>query len=213
MTRSDCSDSGPGPRLVVLEGMPGAGKSSVAALLADRVPVVAEYARPDGTALDHDAHPATDQDRAHLDNFLLKDELCAQHTGTVLCDRDWVSALAYAHSLNDPVALAHRAGWAWEHLNAGRLRLGGLYLVLHVDPATSTERRRGRLRPDHPWSRAEALERLSAFYAAPAQTVGRTLPGLGELMATTRWVHVDAARPRDEVAQMAQELLTEEVRR
>jgi hypothetical protein len=182
----------------VLEGMPGGGKTTAAERLDGRVPVVAEYTSADGRPLGHDEHPHPGRDQAHLDNWLTKAALCARYQAAnprVVCDRDWLTALAYAHSLGDHDLFARRCAWAWGHLGAHRLQVAATYAVLHVDTATSLARRADRLRPGHPWSTTQGLDRLAGFYRAPAPTIARTHPDLAAALDGARFVHLDGHQP------------------
>src|SRR5580704_10495555 len=103
MTRQrHCSDpAAVHARLIVLEGMPGAGKSTAAASLRrDGWQVIGEYTGPDGTTAAVSEHSGVEDDDAHQANWLRKAALCASalRTGVTYADRDWISSLAYAHS-------------------------------------------------------------------------------------------------------------------
>lgn len=202
--------------VLALEGMPGAGKSTLAATLGRHGHlVVPEYAAVDGSAIRLDDHPAVDQDDAHQRNWLRKHQLaevlastnCAGtarcRAGAVWVDRDWLTALAYAYSLNDQALLTARAKWATRHLAAGRLAVASAYLVLRLDPAESLRRRAERLDQAHPWSQPGPLNRLAEFYTDPAGAMGTHARDLGALLADTAWVQVEAPTPRRAVAAAA----------
>jgi predicted ATPase len=202
-------------RVLALEGMPGAGKTT----LADQLDnlghaVVPEYAAVDGSAIDQAQHPDVDHDDAHQRNWLRKHQLIATRATThatrsnatglrgasggvaVWVDRDWITSLAYAHSLIDdePSAwalMADRIGWAQRHLQEGRLAVATAYLVLLVDPGESLRRRRGHLDPAHPWSRPRPLARLEEFYRDPAGVIGKYSADLADVAAAAVWVHLD----------------------
>ncbi|MEV2277673.1 AAA family ATPase [Nocardiopsis sp. NPDC049922] len=201
MTSSPSSDRRPG-RLLVLEGMPGAGKTTAATHLNGRLPVVAEYTTPSGRPLGHDQHPNPHQDQAHQDNWLIKATLCARYLAAnplVACDRDWLTALAFAYSHPDQALFPERCAWAWEHLRAQRLHVATTYAVLHVDTATSLTRRQNRLRPDHPWSTVQGLDRLAEFYREPASAIHATHPALALALNQARFVHMDGHQPPEAV--------------
>lgn len=120
--------------MLVLEGMPGAGKTTLATTLSRRGHlVVPEYAAVDGSAIGLHDHPAVDQDDAHQRNWLRKHQLsevlattnrtgaARSGAGAVWVDRDWLTALAYAYSLKNQALLTARANWATGHLATGRL--------------------------------------------------------------------------------------------
>jgi hypothetical protein len=213
--------------VIALEGMPGAGKTTLAATLSRRGHVVVpEYATVDGSVIELPEHPAVDHDDAHQRNWLRKHQLATTiaspaFAGTtsgaargnalarggvaVWVDRDWITSLAYAHSLADDqeaawALMADRVGWALRHLASGRLAVPAAYLVLHLEPAESLHRRRGQLDQSHPWSQPGPLSRLAEFYRAPVDLIGRHSPELAAACAGTVWVHVDHPTPRRAVA-------------
>jgi len=187
---SPCSDM-PAPaaraRLIVLEGMPGAGKTSTATALAARGhSVVGEYTDDSDATIAMAAHPGVGDDDGHQRNWLRKAAQCsarlARHP-VVYADRDWLSSLSYAYSAvpaDGGALLAQRAAWAARHLDDGTLLLPAAYAVFDLDPAASLTRRAGRLRAGHPWNQSEALDRLREFYRDPA---GCVRPASGELAA------------------------------
>lgn len=201
--------------VVALEGMPGAGKTTLATTLSRRGHlVVAEYAAVDGSVIDLKDHPAVEADDAHQRNWLRKHQLAEVLATTsrgagrcgaapVWMDRDWVTALAYAYSLGDRELLAGRASWATRNLAAGRLAVASAYLVLHLDPAESLHRRAGQLDQAHPWSRPGPLSRLADFYRDPAGAISTEDPGLAGSLTEAAWIHVDAPTPRRAVAAAA----------
>lgn len=203
-------------QVVTLEGMPGAGKTTLATTLSRRGHlVVAEYAAVDGSVIGLKDHPAVEADDAHQRNWLRKHQLAevlatTSRGGAVRCgampvwmDRDWVTALAYAYSLEDRELLASRAGWATRNLAAGRLAVASAYLVLHLDPAESLHRRAGQLDQAHPWSRLGPLSRLADFYRDPAEAISTEDPGLASSLTDAAWIHIDAPTPRRAVAAAA----------
>lgn len=197
-TKLFCSEPrDPSRQMIVLEGMPGAGKTStVRKLAADGHPTLGEYtyADPKVATLPIQQHPAVLDDDAHQGNWLRKAgqaRAALQRGAPVFVDRDWLSSLAYAYSLRDGKALlGHRARWALRHLHAGALLLGEVYVLFHVDAATSLQRRAGTLRPDHPWSTLESLQQLTGFYQRPIETIRGVEPALADLLSKANWRHV-----------------------
>lgn len=194
MTSHLCSDSplpsSPSDRLIVLEGMPGAGKTTAINMLASLGhTVVGEYTDNTGHTLDHSGHPDIGDDDAHQLNWLRKAAQCAtrlERYSVVYADRDWLSSLAYAHGIaadDGGTMLAHRTSWAMRHLREGALVLPSIYVVFDLDPASSIARRAGHLRPRHPWGRPEVLERLRAFYRDPAESLQDVSAELSEALA------------------------------
>jgi predicted ATPase len=202
--------------VLTLEGMPGAGKTTLANTLRRHgYMVVPEYAAVDGSVIVVDDHPAVDQDDSHQRNWLRKHQLATTASisrstaddvtarggaDAVWLDRDWITALAYAHSLDDQALLAARAGWATQHIATGRLAVASAYLVLQLDPDKSLRRRAGRLDPRHPWSTPGALGRLADFYRDPAEAISRHRPDLATAVAAATWVQVEAPTPRHAIA-------------
>jgi hypothetical protein len=194
MTSQPCSDPA---GVVVLEGMPGAGKTTAAhGLHREGHLVVGEYLDHNGALLPATRHPEVGDDNAHQENWTLKHHhittlITAQPGRPVCVDRDWLSALAYAYSLPaGPGLFAERARWAADNLHTGRLGLAGTYLVFHLDPVTSLRRRIGRLTPGHPWSGRAGLARLARFYRDPAAALEPVHPELAHCLRQTTWKHL-----------------------
>lgn len=192
--RSPCSDTSTGwYPVLVLEGMPGAGKTTAAtALAAKHWTVIGEYTTVTGEVVPIQAHPAVDDDAGHQRNWLRKHHQvqAARRSGPVICDRDWLSALAYAYSAADTdhgELLSSRAHWASACLDHGELTLGSTYIVFQLDPTISLQRRANRLTPRHPWSGLPGLTRLAAFYADPAHAVAPAHPELAIRLRSASW--------------------------
>jgi len=219
---SGCGRAGRSAVVLALEGMPGAGKTTLATTLSRHGHlVVPEYAAVDGSVIALNEHPDVDADDPHQRNWLRKHQLVttagAGHTtydaiggsaqpraGAVWVDRDWTTALAYAYSLDDQPLLAERVRWAIRHLAAGRLASATAYLVLHLDPGDSLRRRAGRLDAAHPWSMPGPLERLAEFYRSPADAVMTTSPELAAVLADASWVHLDEPTPPQAITAAAE---------
>ncbi|MGH3771110.1 MAG: AAA family ATPase [Pseudonocardiaceae bacterium] len=185
-----CSDTTGRYPVLVLEGMPGAGKTTAAtALAAENRTVIGEYTTPTGEIIPIEAHPAVDDDAGHQRNWLRKNHhiQTARRHGPVFCDRDWLSALAYAYSSHDGELLTNRACWASNHLDRGNLTLAGIYVVFSLDPTISLHRRADRLTPGHPWSSLPGLVRLAAFYADPTKALVPVHPDLATRLRTATW--------------------------
>ena len=188
-----CSDMAllavPRDGLIVLEGMPGAGKTTAACALAARgLLVLGEYTDNADATIAISMHPPVDDDDAHQQNWLRKTAQCTArlaHGGTVYADRDWLSSLSYAYSIaaaDGGALLRHRAGWAASLLRDGSLLLPGIYVIFDLDPATSLARRASRLRPGHPWNHPGSLRRLRDFYSCPSRALDLVDPGLGHAL-------------------------------
>lgn len=197
-TSSSCSDRR-GGRLIVLEGMPGAGKTTTVRALADLGRhVLGEYTSNTAATIPVGRHPAVGDDQAHQANWLRKAEQAsrllagARETAQVVyADRDWLNALAYAYSIADTDAgdlLTERIRWANKHIDAGHLLIADVYVLFDLDPATSLRRRAATARPEHPWSHPTPLQRLRAFYLDPARVIRADCPDLAEHLDATRRV-------------------------
>ena len=186
-------------RVLALEGMPGAGKTTLATHLSHHGHlVVPEYAGADGAVIEQSEHPDVDHDDAHQSNWLRKHQLAARagEEGTVWMDRDWITSLAYAYSLIEETdsgqeLMVDRCRWALDHLTTGGLAVATAYLVLMIDPAQSLQRRHGRLDRTHPWSRQAPLQRLAEFYRDPITVIAHFNPALATTAATADWVHLE----------------------
>lgn len=192
--RHPCSDTSTGPYpVLVLEGMPGAGKTTAAtALAAQNWTVIGEYTTVTGSVVPIHAHPAVDDDAGHQRNWLRKHHQIhtARRNGPVFCDRDWLSALAYAYSVADTdhgELVSSRAHWVSDCLDDGDLTLGSTYIVFQLDPTISLQRRANRLTPRHPWSGLPGLIRLAAFYTDPAGAVAPAHPELAARLRSASW--------------------------
>jgi thymidylate kinase len=190
--------------LIVLEGMPGAGKTSAASVLERRGhQVVGEYLAE---------RPGVDDDSAHQRNWIAKTTITvrAARSGRVFCDRDFLTSLAFACSIADGELIARRTAWALTHLGAGRLMVGDVYLVLDITPGLSLARRAGQLSSEHPWSRPAELERLHRFYRAPLEVLARMDSDLEAAFAGARWCSVSGEETTPEqVAGLAARLADE----
>lgn len=172
----------PRGRLIVLEGMPGAGKTTTAtALAACGHSVVGEYTSDTEATLAIADHPEVSDDDAHQANWLRKAAQCTARLAccpVVYADRDWLSSLSYAYTDSAGDLLALRARWAARHLDGGTLILPAAYAVFDLDSAAGLSRRAGRLRPGHPWNQPAALDRLRDFYRDPAGALRPVCPEL-----------------------------------
>lgn len=184
--------------------MPGAGKTTALGLLRERGhQVVGEYLCE---------RPEVDEDEAHQENWIAKAAVTSRAAtqGHVFCDRDFLSSLAFAWSIADHELIARRTAWALTQLAAGRLLVGGAYVVLDVTPQTSLARRDGQLDSEHPWSRVAELERLRRFYLAPAEVLRLMGADLAMAFASVRWCPIsgEGSTP-DQVANSAARLAEE----
>lgn len=191
----------------VVEGMPGAGKTTALAGLADHGRIVlGEYTDDRAQLLDLAAHPRHDDENLHLTNWLRKDAQ-ARHLargGSVIADRNWLTALGWAASVN---GLADRTAWAHAHLATGNLTLPEQWIILDCSVKTSLARRHDRIDSTHPWAEPASLHRLRAFYADPVLTVAPLRPGLADLISSVPVARVDAEVSRGAVGRAIAEAL------
>jgi hypothetical protein len=194
------------PLLLVIEGMPGAGKTTLTQTLATHgVPTLGEYVTSTGATLPWQDHPDVHDDDAHQRNWTDKHAYAHTEGHRIACDRDWLSALSYAASANDPALLARRADWALTALDQGRLCVPHHYLVLHLDPAASLARRADRLTTGHPWSTRSGLELLAAFYRDPPTALRTINSPLADRLDRATWTHLSAP-PRPLALRTARQL-------
>jgi predicted ATPase len=198
--------------LIVLEGMPGAGKTTAACALAARgLHMLGEYTDNADATIAISAHPPVDDDDAHQQNWLRKTAQCTArlaHGGTVYADRDWVSPLSYAYSTaaaDHGALLRHRPAWTASRLQDGSLVLPGIYVIFDLDPATSLDRRASRLRPGHPWNHPGSLQRLRDFYTCPSRALEPIDPSLAQALRQPRRADISGtADPRQIAGRLAE---------
>jgi hypothetical protein len=184
----------PGGRLIVLEGMPGAGKTTLArALTLERATVLGEYTTPTGATVPLSDHPGPADSPAHNANWIRKARQATaarRCTAVVYLDRDWLSALAYAYSVagtDDGQLLRRRCEWAHARIASGELLLPDTYVIFQLTAAASLRRRVGSLQTGHPWSHPAPLQRLAYFYTWPAQVIWEVHPGLAAILLEPAW--------------------------
>ncbi|MDY7229492.1 AAA family ATPase [Hyalangium rubrum] len=157
---------------VVLEGLPGAGKTTLATRLAQRLdcPLVPEWVgfRADEwvrSSLRTPFYFANDEMKEQLASYVSK--------GCVLMDRHYASTLAFAYGLDgegqpNPRGDETYAGnhtWYRRGLATGSLRQAGLVLMLDIPPRVSLERQPGARTFDPiVWGEPERLEAIRRFY-------------------------------------------------
>jgi hypothetical protein len=194
-----CSDPAraaghPAGWLIVLEGMPGAGKTTLAAALAeDGATVLGEYTTPSRATIPLSDHPHASDGAAHDANWLRKAaqaDAALRDGLAVYADRDWLSALAFAYSIagaDGGQLLRQRCNWARDCLGVGQLLLPHAYVIFDVAVATSLRRRAARPNGDHPWTTEGPLRRLRYFYTWPTQVIAGTHPGLAAVLLKPAW--------------------------
>lgn len=191
--------------VIVLDGMPGAGKTTTAHALAEcGLRVLGEYTSATAATIPRNEHPAVNDDVAHQSNWLRKSAQAralasADTPGPMFVDRDWLSSLAYAYSIadtDDGTLLRERIFWANKHLTIGNLLLPDTYAIFDLDGPTSLHRRSATLRPDHPWSRPNALQRLRNFYRSPLRIIWDICPALADRLRKPRRVDLDGTGSR-----------------
>lgn len=201
--QSRARSSDPRCSLIVIEGMPGAGKTSAVDVLKRRGrQVVGEYVAE---------RPGVDDDEAHQRNWIAKTAIATRlaPTSAVFCDRDFLTSLAFAYSIADRGLLSQRVSWALTHLAAGRLVVGDAYLVLDVTPLLSLARRSGRLSSSHPWSRRSELERLRRFYRSPLDALREIDEDLGAAFGSAPWWFASGMSRPEDTAALAERLASE----
>ncbi len=180
---------------MVLEGMPGAGKTSVAAMMAALGHrVIPEY------VVNHGAPPAIGDDKGHQGNWERKEQLCSASPLPLIVDRNFLSSLAYAYSIRASSQGADlerkRVQWCRQGLVSGRFDHPRAYCVFDC-PAPVSLRRRGIVAPgEHPWTQPSPLHELRRFYAHLADTLNALDPALS-LPVDTAVIHLDGEDPLD----------------
>jgi thymidylate kinase len=158
---------------VVLEGLPGAGKTTLATRLSQRLecPLVPEWVgfQADGWTRFPLRTPF------YFANDELKEQLASYVSqGCVLMDRHYASTLAFAYGLDGEgqpnprhdESYAGNHAWYRRGLATGALRQADLVLVLDIPPHVSLERQPGARAFDPiVWGEPERLEAIRRFYA------------------------------------------------
>jgi thymidylate kinase len=192
---------------IVVEGMPGAGKTTtLAAIVGQGQMVLGEYTDGHAQPIDLIKHPHHDDEHPHLTNWLRKDAQVRHlaRAGSVITDRNWLTALGWAASVN---VLPDRTSWAYTHLTAGVLTLPERWIILDCSVETSLARRHDRLDSTHPWADPDSLHRLRTFYTDPVAPIARFLPELADLISSVPVVRVDAEASRDAVGRALSEAM------
>lgn len=165
--------------MIVLEGMPGAGKTSLANLFtAQGKRVVPEY------VVNHGMPPAPEDDNAHQQNWERKEQLLGATSAPrpVIVDRNFLSSLAYAYSIRSSnhgaQLLVERIGWCRERLASGQFEHPKVYCIFDC-PIQLSLSRRGIVQPgEHSWTTWQVLRELRHFYAIMPETLGDLHPAL-----------------------------------
>lgn len=181
---------------VVLEGLPGAGKTTQALRLAQafQCPLIPEWAA--FTESDWKQHPL----RApyYLANDEVKDYLGRLFTGPlIIFDRHYTGALAYGYALSAVRGATRAAGEAYdvnlEWYQRGQRERGlttpEVVFVLDIPPATSIRRQPRASAGDPIWGDAACLDAMRFYY--------RQFYTLIEPQVHTVWL--DGEQPVDEV--------------
>ena len=180
---------------IVFEGLPGAGKSTLARVVADHFgcPLIEEWAvftepRWKSFSLVKDHYQANDE---------LKDYLAHMFSGPVVLDRHYLGALAYARNQSEQ---EYRKALRWyrEAQKEERLHPADLVVLLEIDGGLSLQRQ-PRAGAHEAYSGEQNLQRIKKYYEEFFR----------EVEPATRVEKVDAIRPLDEVKSEVISLLAE----
>ncbi len=195
--------------MIVLEGMPGAGKTSLANLLtAQGEHVLPEYVVNQGMP------PAPEDNDAHQQNWERKEQLLAATSAhrPVIVDRNFLSSLAYAYSIRSSnqgaQLLVERIGWCRERLASGQFEHPRIYCIFDC-PIQLSLSRRGIAQPgDHSWTTWQVLRELRRFYATMPEALGDLHPAL-MFGNTTKVLRLDGVDPLAANARLVQNIVAE----